>query len=161
MMGSGKMISKGKGLHIGQSLMVPEILRTIQDPFSQELIELWDNRELEGKIYTLWDNGDLVGYILVELTGKKCTIRGFYIISDFRGKGYGTGFLNSVCRILETNENRGPIIVNITSGAEKVYELTNFNILGTRKDFPDQKLAFRGNLTDLEKEELMKKVKKC
>jgi len=151
---SEKVIS----IRIGQSLTVPGYLRTIQDPFSQELIGLWDSRKLEGKIYTLRDEEKLVGYILVEELGPECTIRGFYILPEFRGQGYGTGFLISVCKILEKREGRGPIYVNITDGAQKVYTECGFIILGRRKDFTDQWIAFKGVLTDSQERALEKKI---
>ena len=53
----------------------------------------------------------------------------------------------------------GTMLTNITEGAEKIYEKQGYTVLGIRKDFPDQKIAIKGTLTEQEQEKLKKKIK--
>lgn len=100
-----------------------------------------------------------MGYLLLETAGSECTIRGFFVDERYRGRGIGARLLERCLEFTEITE-RYNVYVNISEGAEKAYERCGFQILGTRKDFPDQKLAYRGprNLEEV-REKLKKKLK--
>lgn len=95
----------------------------------------------------------------METAGSECTIRGFFVDERHRGRGIGARLLERCLEFTETTE-RYDVYVNISEGAEKAYKRCGFQILGTRKDFPDQKLAYRGprNLEEV-REKLKKKLK--
>lgn len=130
---------------------IPMCIRRISDPFSRELIELWEERKLKGKIFYISEKS----YILVEESERHpyVTIRGFYTIPELRGEGLGSKLLEEVI-----DYYNGPIVVNVSSGAEKVYENHQFKLLGKRRDFPGQVLAYRG---DLDPERLEHLKSKC
>lgn len=132
-------------------------IRDIPDPFSKELVRLWDERNLKGQIFSEWEEKEVSGYILVEntLTKDHVTIRGLFVCEQCRGKGVAKQLLHCVKSFYSR-----PIVVNITEGVERLYESVGFVIVGTRKDFPDQKIAYCGVLTECTKEELLKKIKR-
>lgn len=143
-------------LHV--AIRVPTNILSIEDSFSQELVKLWKERGMSGKIFWYDDQETVVSYVMVEEGGEINTIRGFYTTPLFRGKGLGSELLETVYSYYEALGARG-MVVNITEGAEKVYEKQGYTILGTRKDFPDQKIAIKGILTEQEQEKLKKKIK--
>ena len=116
---------------------IPEAIRQIDDPFSKELIELWDIRHMKGKIFYVEDKG----YILLQDCRKHWTIRGFFVQSEFRGKGLGSVLLANVCDFME--QQKQDCFVNITKGAESIYIKYRFELLGPRLDFLDQIRAIR------------------
>ena len=116
---------------------VPAGVRNIDDPFSRELIELWDMRYMKGKTFFVADRG----YILLEDCKKHWTIRGFFVRPEERGKGLGSDLLANVCDFVDNQEQ--DCFVNITRGAESIYIRHGFEILGPRPDFPDQLRAIR------------------
>lgn len=116
---------------------IPETIRQIDDPFSKELIELWDIRYMKGKIFYVEDRG----YILLQDCEKHWTIRGFFVQSEFRGKGLGSVLLANTCDFMD--RQRQDCFVNITKGAENIYEKYRFELIGPRPDFPDQVRAIR------------------
>lgn len=116
---------------------IPEAIRQIDDPFSRELIELWDMRYMKGKVFCVEDKG----YILLQDCRKHWTIRGFFVQPEFRGKGLGSVLLANVCDFME--QQKQDCFVNITKGAESIYQRFNFEIIGPRPDFPDQVRAIR------------------
>lgn len=117
-------------------------IRAFEDTFSQELINLWDSRKLQGKIfYILNSKREPVGYILLEEQLKYDVIRGFYVKSDYRNLGYGTHLLEVVDDYVKSLPKN--VLVNITKGAEGVYVREGYKLLGPREDFPDQIRAIR------------------
>ena len=113
-------------------------VRAIQDPFSQELIKLWDDRKLEGKIfYALNERWEPIGYLLLDTVVRdRWTIRGFFVREDYRGQGYGKKLLQVATYFCKSFDK--DTFVNITEGAEKIYLDEGYEILGRREDFPDQ-----------------------
>lgn len=116
---------------------IPEAIRQIDDPFSRELIELWDIRHMKGKTFYVGDRG----YILLQDCRKHWTIRGFFVQPEDRGKGLGSVLLANVCDFVDGQ--RQDCFVNITKGAESIYVRHGFEIIGPRLDFPDQLRAIR------------------
>lgn len=145
--------------NLKQSVEIPAELWEIEDPFSKELLLLWKERGMSGKILRIYNKEILVGYALIQeslMTG--ITIRGFYILKEFRGQGFGKDLLVRICKLYGTLSNRPPILVNITRGAEPLYEKCGFTLLGERKDFPGQTIAYWGELTERRLRELREKV---
>lgn len=116
---------------------IPESLRQINDPFSQELIELWDERHMKGRTFYVENKG----YILLQDCKKHWTIRGFFVQAEDRGRGLGSNILANVCKFVDSQKQ--DCFVNITIGAENIYIKYGFEILGPRPDFPDQLRAIR------------------
>ena len=115
----------------------------IKDPFSKELIDLWQSREMSGLIFSLHEDvrtmTPTLGYILLELKGSKATIRGFWVDKRYRGKGHGSELLKAVkgyCLVQDCSE----LHVNITESEEniKLYEKMGFRMISRRTDYPDQ-----------------------
>lgn len=144
-------------IKISRSLNIPKLVEEIEDDFSKELIKLWKDRKMQGFVWVAWKVCVPVGYILLEGQGADCTIRGFFVDSRYRGEGIGTQLLHRVMEDIKA-EDRVSVIVNITEGAEKFYEREGFTVLGRRKDFPDQKIAFWGHLLDSKERELERKL---
>lgn len=119
---------------------IPESVRDFKDPFSKELIELWDRRYMQGSIFLASMDGEYRGYVLLE-KGTKWTIRGFYVQPEYRNRGIGNSLLKLVCQFVDGKKQ--DCLVNITKGAEKIYIHNGFEILGPRLDFPDQVKAIR------------------
>lgn len=140
------------------TLRIPKAIRDIEDPFSKELIDLWDSRKLKGLVFSEYDEEGIVSYILLEDRGEVATIRGFFTVPRSRGKGYGTQLLQTVCDLCDSFGKK-TIVVNITKGAQNPYIRTGFVPLGKRKDFPNQVLAYRGELSESLEKELKRKIK--
>lgn len=141
------------------ALRPPRMIREIIDPFSLDLIQLWKDRNLQGKIYTLVDipSYKVMSYIMVEENGSTCTIRGLYTVPEFRRQGHAEHLLEYICNVYD-GEGRSAIVVNVTDGAEHLYEKFDFMSIGRRKDFPDQTIYYRGTLTEEQLESYKKKV---
>ena len=106
----------------------------LKDGFAQELLDLWDSRDMRGMTYTGYVYSKPVGFVLLENNSAELrTIRGFWIREDFRGKGIGSSLLEQVLRDYE--HLPVDIKVNITPGAERFYEQHGFEIVGYRDDF--------------------------
>ena len=144
-------------MNIRSSVSILPLIRSIEDPFSKEIIHLWDDRKMQGKLYWFQKGKLPLGYILMQEEGEINTIRGLYVVPEARGKGIATKLLRKVCDIEDAREVR-VIVVNITEGAENVYIRNKFKLLGKRKDFPDQIIAYRGILTDSENQKIQKKL---
>lgn len=139
------------------------ILRDIKDPFARELLDLWNDRHLKGYAILYQDyisKGPLQGYkpspvqgfILVEKKNNEAIIRGLFVDPKARRRQVGSRLIQYVQKI--ANQSREgkvygekTVWVNITSGAESIYTKMGFNIVGTRKDFPDQKIAYWGEVS--------------
>lgn len=119
---------------------IPEAIRDLENPFSKELIGLWDRRYIQGLIFILRDQGQYQGYILLE-QGKKYTIRGVFIWDNVRYEEFEQKLLEEVCRFLDIKKQN--CLANITKGAEKIYLDHGFEILGPRTGFLDQVKAIR------------------
>lgn len=146
-------------MKLNVAIRIPSNILNIRDSFSQELVKLWLERNLSGKVFWFIDSrGSTVSYIMVEEMGEINTIRGFYTEPSFRNQGIGSELLQTVYDYYEALGARA-MVVNITKGAERIYEKQGYEILGTRKDFQDQKIATKGKLTDKEQEKLKKKIK--
>lgn len=115
---------------------IPDSIRQIDDPFSKELIELWDMRYMKGKVFWLEE-----GYILLQDCKKHWTIRGFFIRPEARNRRLGSMLLTEVCKFV--GRKKQDCWVNITKGAESIYVRHGFEIIGPRPDFPDQIRAIR------------------
>lgn len=101
-----------------------------QDAFAKELVDLWDERKLEGRIYTAWLYSTVTGFILVQEGYKEDTIRGTWVATPYRQNKVGTYLMK---HLLENQKK--PIVVNVTKGAEGFYELFKFQKIGHRDDF--------------------------
>lgn len=119
---------------------IPDPVRNFEDPFSRELIDLWDRRYMKGKVFLVSEDGKYCGYILLE-EGRKWTIRGFFVQPGCRNRGIGSRLLSLVCQFVDGKKQ--DCLVNITKGIEKIYIDHGFEILGPRLDFPDQVKAIR------------------
>lgn len=123
-------------------------MELINDEFSKELVDLWEKRGMCGKIFTIHEDVRRMtptrGYVLLERTGEKSTIRGFWIDSSFRKKGEGTQLLKTVCGWCDTAGIKD-LYVNITEseGNLYLYKKLGFKVLGKREDFPGQTRAVR------------------
>lgn len=120
--------------------LIPETARAIQDPFSQDLIYLWDARYMKGKVFTVEtyeEPVECLGYLLLQESKKDWTIRGFFVQDQYRGHGIGDGLLTCVDDFISESKKK-VCYVNITRGAEGSYLRHGFEILGPRVDFPDQ-----------------------
>ncbi len=143
---------------IRRSLRIPKDVQAIEDPFSQELCRLWNSRDMQGFVFTVRDSENIpVGYALLEDFGRTCTIRGLFVCEDYRRHRVGSRLLHHVLESCAL-EGRDKLLVNITDGAEKIYEREGFRILGRRVDFPDQQLATRGEFSEEELQKLRKKL---
>lgn len=148
------------------STFTNQILTDIKDPFAKDLIDLWNKRGLKGYSVLYRDaiarnNKGLVsytlsrvlGFILVERKGSgPVTIRGLYVSPEARGRCIGSRLIQYVQKISKQDQEghvygEKAIWVNITSGAENIYTRLGFKILGTRKDFPDQEIAYWGSVS--------------
>lgn len=100
---------------------------------------------MEGRIFQINEEGteEVAGYLLLETAGDTVTIRGLYICEGFRRQGIGNRLLSKCIQYVEQT-GRKHMYVNITEGAERFYQKYGFTILGVRKDFPDQSIAYRG-----------------
>lgn len=120
------------------------------DPFSRELSDLWRERQLNGQVlwirYRTCGTWFSAGYLLLENRKDGSTIRGLYVHPEFRNRGLAH---NLVEKAVEFRENKD-LWVNVTKGAEKIYEDFGFRRLGERKDFPDQVLYYLGEKEDSE-----------
>jgi GNAT superfamily N-acetyltransferase len=125
------------GNYIYMSEQIIKELRDISDPFSQELIKLWDDRKLTGKVFYMLDGLTCIGYILLDTSNRsRWTIRGFFVQGQYRGRGFGQKLLQSATYYC-TNLHKD-VYVNITKGAENIYRNEGYELLGPREDFPDQ-----------------------
>lgn len=141
------------------TLKIPETVKNIEDSFSKELIELWEDRKMSGKVFFYEEKKRPLSYILVQENGYTNTIRGLYVIPEKRGKGLGTEMVDLVYSYYESL-GATTMFVNITEGAEKLYSNLGFTILGRRRDFTDQFVAFKGTLSGDDERSLRKKVAK-
>lgn len=119
---------------------IPEHTRMTADPFSEDLVYLWDVRRMKGKIIVdeLEIPGKVCrGYILLQESKKDWTIRGFFVDQQCRNQGIGSALLDKVDEIVSKSKNK-ICYVNITEGAESIYIRHGFQILGPRSDFPTQ-----------------------
>lgn len=109
------------------------------DPFVEEIYNLWKERNMKG--YVLKIQGK--GFLLLEdkREESEMVIRGFYVKPEHRGQGIGKALLEC---LVEHVKNRF-IWVNITEGAESLYESVKFRILGRREGYPDQFIAYLPN----------------
>lgn len=123
-------------------------ISNIEDNFSKELVKLWKDRQMSGTVFSVCENtkkrSPTLGYILLEETKNRHTIRGFWVSKDYRGKGLGTELLNSTCAWCDTF-GVSEIFVNITESSQNIYIYQNqgFKIIGPRQDFPEQLKAVR------------------
>lgn len=143
-----------------------QILKDIKDPFAKELLDLWNKRNLKGyavlyrdalakqnKGLISYDLSPALGFVLVEKKEGIATIRGLYVSPEARKRSIGSRLIQYVQRTAKQDHLEGHVYgekaiwVNITSGAENIYTRLGFKILGTRKDFPDQKIAYWGNIS--------------
>ena len=95
---------------------------------------------MKGKVFIISKDGKYCGYVLLE-EGKRWTIRGFFVVPEYRNQGIGSRLLSLVCQFVDGKKQ--DCLVNITKGAEKIYINYGFEILGPRTDFPDQVKAIR------------------
>lgn len=112
------------------------------------LLDLWESRKKTGVFFTYEKDNIPVGFLILEI-GKKCnTIRGLYVKEAHRKQGIGEMLIRAAIGL----SGETFLWVNITKGAEKLYTKLNFTVLGERRDFPDQVVAyFTGNLPDQHK----------
>lgn len=114
-----------------------EQLETIDDPFVQEIIRLWETYNRHGRLYCHLVTDDLqsqiVSFVLLE-TSNDYTIRGTWTHPDYRKQGLGTVLLNKIIFDSIRSDKVDCIWVNITPGAEYIYEKVEFNIYGKRTD---------------------------
>ena len=120
--------------------IIPDPVRNLEDPFSKNLIDLWDKRYMKGKVFLVSEDGKYCGYVLLE-EGRKWTIRGFFVQPGYRNRGSGNRLLSLVCQFVDGKKQ--DCLVNITKGKEKIYIDHGFEILGPRSDFPGQVKAIR------------------
>lgn len=147
-----------KGLEICRKSLVDLEVRAFAQkaPFSLELMNLWNDRKLRGVIYLLKDKTGAFAILFLEKKDMHAsTIRGLFVQEDHRRQGYGEYLIR-----LATHEHgdRG-VIVNITQGAEKVYQKQGFEILGLRPELL-QSLAVWGTISDEDLEDCKKKISK-
>ena len=158
------------------SIFSSQILNDIKDPFAKELINLWRERDLKGyailyrdaiakqeKGLVSYDLSPVRGFILVEKSpgSEVATIRGLFVEPEARNRSIGSRLIRYVQQVVKQKASYGEkaIWVNITLGAENIYTRLGFKILGTRKDFPDQKIAYWGDIPLKEVSQV--KTKKC
>lgn len=86
-----------------------------------------------------------------------------FVSPEARGRKIASRLVQYVQRVVKDQSKvlygEKAIWVNITSGAENIYTRLGFKVLGTRKDFPDQKIAYWGEISPEEISEV--KAKKC
>lgn len=124
---------------------------SFENPFVQEIVELWRDRGLKGTVYVLKETRQdrVAAFLLLEQRpGKASIIRGLYTYEDFRRQGCGSYLIRLAVR--ENGQNG--VIVNITAGAEKVYQKLGFKVLGRREDFKTQSVAVWGDVSEEELE---------
>ena len=119
---------------------IPDSVRSICDPFSRDLVYLWDARYMKGLV--ILDEIEIPGkvcrgYILLQESKKDWTIRGFFVDQQCRNRGIGSKLLEKVDEIVSASKKK-ICYVNITEGAEDIYLKHGFTILGRRSDFPTQ-----------------------
>ena len=142
-----------------------QILNDVKEPFAKELLDLWNRRGLRGyavlyrdaiaknhKGLISYTSSPVLGFVLVEKKEGTTTIRGLYVSPEARKRSIGSRLIQYVQKISKQDKEgyvygEKAIWVNITSGAENIYTRLGFKILGTRKDFPDQKIAYWGNIS--------------
>ena len=119
---------------IYKTQLIPFTFKSIEDEFAQELLDLWNSRNMKGSVYTAYLYSLPVGFILLQDTSRKLkTIRGTWINERFRRQGLGEALLKLVQS--ECEHESVDILVNITKGAEGFYEKNGFEIVGHRDDF--------------------------
>lgn len=142
------------------------------------MVDLWTERNLEGyailyrdaiasrrKGLVSYNLSPVQGFILVEVSPVReaVTIRGLFVSPEARGRKIASRLVQYVQRVVKDQSKvlygEKAIWVNITSGAENIYTRLGFKVLGTRKDFPDQKIAYWGEISPEEISEV--KAKKC
>lgn len=109
------------------------------DPFVDEIYSLWKERRMMGYVMKI----ERVGFLLLEDKRElsEMVIRGFYVKPEHRNKGIGKILLKCLVEYVKDKF----IWVNITEGAENLYIKEKFKVLGRRKDFPDQFIAYLSN----------------
>lgn len=130
---------------------IPGDIKTLNDPegFSKEIVSLWKKRKMKGIVFRDVYQGKTVSYILLEIKEGVCTIRGFYTVPEYRGKGIGSELLMFLVSFINPDID---IWVNITNTPEarKLYQKAGFRELYVRSDFPDQIKAYHGPKSDAE-----------
>ena len=113
-----------------------------KDKFAQELLDLWESRNLRGSVYVVYLYTIPVGFLLVEYNSLDTqTIRGLWVEERYRGEGLGRFLMETLFE--ETDPAGVTTKVSITDGAQKFYEKFGFEIGERRTDFPDQVRATR------------------
>lgn len=131
----------------------------IKDPFVQEVLEYWKKNNWVGTLYCVIDqdlvdeemsnqiqladqnvsdlNGQVVSFVLVQTDQPDFwTIRGTWTDPNYRGRGLSSQLLKLV--ISDSYISTDYLWVNITPGAEPLYEKVGFHIYGKRTDCEPQ-----------------------
>ena len=115
------------------------LLESIDDPFVQEVISMWKEHNRNGILCWIpvesdkepkWD---VASFVLLE-QDRDWTIRGTWTHPDYRKQGLSSFILQHIIGELELFNPFGWLWVNITTGAESVYEKAGFKIYGQRTD---------------------------
>lgn len=108
------------------------------DDFALELLELWQNNERNGIVYTYYLYTIPIAFLLVELHEDSWTIRGTWVTEWCRGKGVGSRMMKDLLFDFSRCPKIHYIFVNITPGAEDFYTKFGFHIWGWRTDLEEE-----------------------
>lgn len=115
---------------------VPSNLIGVKDAFLQEIVDLWNDQNKRGKIYTYYLYTIPVGTLMVEENGEDWTIRGTWVAEEYRKEGIGRRMLEDLKSKFDSSKIASRLWVNITPQAEGFYKKLGFRIPGYRVDTP-------------------------